>query len=176
MAQALDYYLKAETYYLYFDKQANAEARRLYGQAVDEERKKEKPEFARPFSDLAYSILHAWLFNWDPDASLDEAHGLAMEAIEIADNDYYTRWIMAAILLYQRQFDASESGYDEAMSLAADQAIPEEQRALRAEALRLWGDHVQGSCGVADGAVAGPSGAAEPCGAGCVSPSNARSR
>ena len=47
---------------------------------------------------------------------------------------------------------------------------------LRAEALRLWGDHVQGSCGVADGAVAGPSGAAEPCGAGCVSPSNARSR
>lgn len=138
MAQALDYYLKAETYYLYFDRAANAEARRLYRQAVEEERKKEKPEFARPFSDLAYSILHAWLFNWDPSASLDEAHDLAAEAIEIADNDYYTRWMMAAILLYQRQFDESERGYNEAMRLAVEQAIPEEQRALRAD----WADYL----------------------------------
>ena len=138
MDRALEYYVKAETFYLYFDRAANAEARRLYQLAVDEERKKAKPEFARPFSDLAYSILHAWLFNWDSSATLEMANDLTMEALDIADNDYYSRWMRAAIRLYQREFADADSGYEEAMALAADQAIPEEQRALRVD----WGDYL----------------------------------
>lgn len=138
MAKSLEYYLKGDTYYHYFDRNANAEARRLYRLAVDEERAGERPDFARPFSDLAYSILHAWLFNWDVEASLEEAHRLAVQAVEIAADDYYPRWMLAAVLLYLRRYEESDTAYREAMSLAADQAILEEQRALRVD----WADYL----------------------------------
>lgn len=138
MDRAFDYYVKAETYYLYFDRASNGEARRLYAQAVAEERQKSERNVARPFSDLAYTMLHAWLFNWDPDVSLEVANDLATEALDIADNDYYSRWIWSAIQLYRRNYDAAHNGYRDAMELAASQAIPEEQRALQVD----WADYL----------------------------------
>lgn len=133
MKKAREYCLKAETYYLYFGKAANAEAQRLYRQAIELD-----PQCGRALADLGYTILHAWLFNWDAKASLDEALGLCERARSVDCENYYWRWMMADIQLYRREYEEADRLYGEAMERSVDQAIPEEQRALRAD----WADYL----------------------------------
>jgi tetratricopeptide (TPR) repeat protein len=135
--KAFDYYLRGWTFYLYFRKDSNAEARRMYREAI-----RLDPEFARAHSDLAYSLLHAWLFNWDSAATMEEAQRHADEALRIDGNDYYSHWILGACQLYRRDFDRAAASYDKALDLAKQQAIPEYIGALRvdrAEMLLLTG-------------------------------------
>jgi tetratricopeptide (TPR) repeat protein len=141
MNKAFDYYLRGWTFYLYFRGDSNAEARRMYREAI-----RLDPSFARAHADLAYSLLHAWLFNWDPAVTMQEAQRHADIALGIDPNDYYTNWIAGACQLYRREFAQATASYDKALQLAASQAIPEYMGALRVdrgEMLLLTGNSAQ---------------------------------
>jgi tetratricopeptide (TPR) repeat protein len=89
--------------------------------------------FARAHADLAYSLLHAWLFNWDAAVTMEEAQRHADMALGIDPNDYYNNWIAGACQLYRREFAQAAASYDKALQLAASQAIPEYMGALRVD-------------------------------------------
>ena len=126
MNKAFAYYLRGWTFYLYFRGDYNGEARRMYREAI-----KADPKFARAHADLAYSVLHAWLFNWDSASTMEEAQKHAEAALKLEPDDYYNNWIAAACHLYLRQFDKATAAYDKALELAKSQAIPDEISALR---------------------------------------------
>jgi tetratricopeptide (TPR) repeat protein len=126
--KAFDYYLRGWTFYLYFRGDSSAEARRMYREAI-----RLDPGFARAHADLAYSLLHAWLFNWDAAATMEEAQSHAEAALKIDKNDYYSNWIAAACHLYRREFDQAARSYDKALDLAHSQAIPDDIGALRVD-------------------------------------------
>ena len=98
----------------------------MYREAI-----KADPKFARAHADLAYSVLHAWLFNWDSASTMEEAQKHAEAALKLEPDDYYNNWIAAACHLYLRQFDKATAAYDKALELAKSQAIPDEISALR---------------------------------------------
>lgn len=131
MDQALDYYLKGETYYLYFDPAANAEARRLYGEAAER-----NPTFARAHSDLAYAMLHAWLFGWDMAITITDIRQRAEHGRDLDNDNYYGHWVLADAYLYCREFDLARSTHEHARYLAKWQAIPEDMRAVHTD----WAD------------------------------------
>lgn len=123
---------KAETFYSYFRRDANAEARRLLLQAIEID-----PNRAQAYAELAYADLTAWLYNWDPAiTSLDEALSRAERAVACDECDYYNHWILADVHLYRRDFDQAAQLFEVARKKAADQAIPEEQRAMQVD----WAD------------------------------------
>lgn len=131
MEKTLQYILKGDTFYLYFRRDANAESRRLYQEAI-----KLDADFARAYADLAYSQLHAWALNWDDAVTMDDALVNADRAVALDDQDYYHRWVRAAVYLYRKEFDAARAEYDVARQMATQQAVPEEQRAVDAD----WAD------------------------------------
>lgn len=122
---------KAETYYVYFTRDANAEARRLLRRAIEID-----PKCALAHAELAYAQMTAWLYNWDEKITdLDEALKLAKAAVRLDDN-YYNLWVLADVQLYRREFDAADKTYGMVREKAASQAIPEEQRAVHVD----WAD------------------------------------
>lgn len=122
---------KAETYYSYFTKQANAEARRLLQQAVDM-----APKLGLAHAELAYAELTAWLYNWDPKLpNLDNAMKHAQAAVD-DERDYYNLWILADVHLYRREFDEAAGIYEEVRAAAGKEAIEEERRAVHVD----WAD------------------------------------
>lgn len=131
MEKKFQYILKGDTFYLYFRKDANAESRRLYQEAI-----KLDSNFSRAYADLAYSQLHAWVLNWDDAVTMDQAFDNAQQAIGIDDKDYYHHWVLAAVHLYRKEFDPARATYDVARQMAVQQAVPEEERAVRAD----WAD------------------------------------
>lgn len=123
---------KAETFYSYFRRDANAEARRLLHQAIEMDSNR-----AQAYAELAYADLTAWLYNWDPAITdLGEALAHAERAVACDEHDYYNHWILADVHLYRRNFDKAAQLFEVARKMAADQAIPEEQRALQVD----WAD------------------------------------
>lgn len=137
MTKAFDYFLRGWTFYLYFRRDANLEARRMYEEAI-----RADPKFVRAHAELAFSMLHAWLFNWDASVTMDRAKAHVDAALRIDPEDYYSQWISASCDLYRRDFDRSSASYDRALVLAQAQAIPDDIAALRvdrAEMLMLTG-------------------------------------
>jgi len=109
MPAALNYLVKAEIFSAYFNKSANAEAQRLYLEAI-----KADPTFARPCADLAYAILQAYLYNWydgDETNALAEMNTRAQEALTKDPTDSYNRWVMADVCLYSKDFANAAKHY-----------------------------------------------------------------
>lgn len=133
---------KADIFYHYFRSDANAEARRLYREAI-----KLNPLLSQPFAELAYAELTAWLYNWDPSmTSLDDTLVHAQTAISNEGSDYFSVWVLADVHLYRREFDKAKNTYDVVLAMAKEQAIPEEERAIHvdwADMLLLTGDAKQ---------------------------------
>src|SRR5688572_20523432 len=124
--------IKADVFYHYFRSDANAEARRLYQEAV-----KLDPSLSQPYAELAYAQLTAWLYNWDPAMeNLDQALFNAKEAVENGDSDYYNHWILADVRLYRKEFDLANQAYQVALDFAKEQAVVEENRAVHVD----WAD------------------------------------
>jgi tetratricopeptide (TPR) repeat protein len=137
MDKAFDYFVRGWSFYLYFRRDANAEARRMYEEAI-----KLQPDVPRYHADLAYSLLHAWVFNWDDKVTMAQAASAADRAMALDAKDYYSNWVRGAVYLYEKDHANAETCYDTALRLAAVQAIPEDTRGLRvdwAEMLTLTG-------------------------------------
>jgi len=109
MKSALSSLLKAEAYSAYFSKRANAEAQRLYQEAIDADN-----TFARPCAELAYAILQAYLYNWyegEPADAIQKMNFWADKALEKDPDDPNNIWIKTDVSLYSKDFDAACSGY-----------------------------------------------------------------
>lgn len=135
--------IKGEMFYHYFRRDANAEAQRLYKEAIELD-----PSLSLPYAELAYAQVAAWLYYWDPAMkNLDEALSIAQQGVANAqsrnENEYYAQWILADVHLYRRDFGLAEKTYQIALDLAKTQAVEEEQRAMQvdwADMLLLTGD------------------------------------
>ena len=139
MDKATQLIIKGDVFYHYFRRDANAEAQRLYQEAI-----KTDPSLSQPYAELAYAQLNAWLYNWDPSMNdLDQALFNAKEAVERDDSDYYNHWILADVRLYRKEFGLASDGYQVALDFAQAQAVPEELRNMHvdwADMLLLTGD------------------------------------
>lgn len=127
---------KGDIFYHYFRRDANAEAQRLYKEAI-----KLDPSLSQPYADLAYAQLTAWLYYWDPEMeNLDGALANAKQALANAklrkENQYYAQWILADVHLYRKDFGLAEETYQIALDLAKTEAVAEEQRAMHVD----WAD------------------------------------
>jgi adenylate cyclase len=123
---------KADIFYHYFRSDANAEARRLYQEAINL-----NPSLSQPYADLAYAQLTAWLYNWDSEMeNLDQALFNAKEAVEKGDSEYYNHWVLADVRLYRKEFDLANEAYQVTLEFAKDQAVAEEERAVHVD----WAD------------------------------------
>lgn len=139
MSKTFDYFLQGWGLYMRFSAQANAEARIAYQKAIDADA---SGEFYRAHADLAYSLLHAWFFNWDKGVTLQNAKDALQKTPANCHSDYYYLWIKAALHLYSRDFDAARAVYQTCWNAAQKEAIPEDLEALRvdrAEMLLLTG-------------------------------------
>ena len=113
MPMALDNLLKAEVYLTYFSKDAYKAARRLYLEAIDTE-----PELARPYTELAYAVLQAYLYNWyegKPEDAIQEMKDLVAKALDKDPQDPYNIWVKADVMLYCKNFDGAHSTYENAL-------------------------------------------------------------
>jgi tetratricopeptide (TPR) repeat protein len=135
--------IKGDVFFHYFRRDANAEAQRLYKEAI-----KLDSSLSQPYADLAYAQLTAWLYYWDPTMTdLNEALANAKQAVANAkcrkENEYYAQWILADVHLYRRDFELAKDTYEIALDLAKTQAVEEEQRTMHvdwADMLLLTGD------------------------------------
>jgi predicted Zn-dependent protease len=137
----LDYFVHGWSLYMRFNKAANAEAREEYKNSIAE-----NPNFCRAYADLAYSILHAWLFNWDKTVSLQDAKDVLAKAPKACEDDYYFLWVKGALHLYSRDFVNATALYQRSWNMAQSVAIPSDLDALkvdRAEMLLLTGNAKQ---------------------------------
>lgn len=139
MSKTFDYFLQGWGLYMRFTAQANAEARIAYQKAIDAD---VDGEFYRAHADLAYSILHAWFFNWDTKVTLQNAKDALQKTPAKYHTDFYYLWIKAALHLYSREFDDARTEYQNSWNAAQKDAISEDLEALRvdrAEMLLLTG-------------------------------------
>lgn len=133
---------KAEVFYNYGRRDANAEARRLYNEVI-----KLDPSRLQTYADLAYAELTAWLYNWDPDMTdLEQTLGHAQTAATGDPTDYYYQWILADVYLYKKEFGLARDTHEIARNLVSQQAVDEEAHAVHvdwADMLLLTGDAKQ---------------------------------
>ena len=137
----LDYFVHGWSLYMRFNRAANAEAREEYKNAIAE-----NPAFCRGYADLAYSILHAWIFNWDKTVTLQAAKDVLAKAPVSCKDDYYFRWVSGALSLYSRDFADADTLYKQSWNMAQQDAIPSDLDALtvdRAEMMLLTGNAKQ---------------------------------
>src|SRR3989441_11976 len=75
--EAYDYVLRGMEYQRRTTKEANAEARKMFGRAVELD-----PDYAMAYAALGWSHLQAWQFQWSRDAeTLQRAFELARKAV-----------------------------------------------------------------------------------------------
>ena len=146
MTETLNYLIKAEIFSAYFNKKANAEAQRLYQEAINADASK---TFSRPCADLAYAILQAYLYNWhvgDPKNAIAEMNNWAQEAVRREPNDPYNDWIQADVFLYSKDFGKAATNYTKLGVPKNTLPLPAEEWAFSvdyADLLLLSGDAKQ---------------------------------
>ena len=100
-------------------KEANLHARRLFEQAADI-----APDYGRTYAALSRTFLHEWRYAWaaSPEACLDRAVALAVEAITHDSLDARGYSELGFGHLYKKQHDASVAAYERAIELNPNDA------------------------------------------------------
>jgi TolB-like protein/class 3 adenylate cyclase len=100
-------------------KEANLHARRLFEQAADI-----APAYGRSYAALSRTFLHEWRYAWaaSPEACLDKAVALAVEAITHDSLDARGYSELGFGHLYKKQHDASVAAYERAIDLNPNDA------------------------------------------------------
>ena len=104
-----------------FSQEGNTEAQRLFRRSIELD-----PEFAGPYSWLAYAIVLSMVyFDADPQSeALDEALRYARKAVEIDDQDAMTHLIVGRVHLARREYDLALSEAQISMELNPCHAHP----------------------------------------------------
>jgi adenylate cyclase len=125
--EAYDLILRAREIWLRWGKENNDEAQRLQEKAIELD-----PEYARAYTDLAWALVHDYLYYGGPKESLERAIEVALKAVALDYEDYMNHWDLGYVFLHQRLYDQAMTAYEKALALNPNDA---ELIALRADAL-----------------------------------------
>ena len=106
---AMDYWCNGENYAAYAQKNANIEARDLYAKAIAADQ-----TFARPWADLAYAYLQAYIYHWwdgDPADVLNAMNTNIQGAVARGATDQYVLWVQADCYLYLKDYANAIAAY-----------------------------------------------------------------
>ena len=96
-----------------FDAANEAEARRLFKQAIELD-----PEYARPYALLAFAFCREWDSDMSgSDAALDQALALAKRAVELDDGQETCLAALGFVQMCRSSFDLAEHYYTRALAL-----------------------------------------------------------
>jgi len=99
-------------------REANAEARRLFVQALDLD-----PNYARAYLGLAWTQLQSWQFLWTADReSLARARELAEKAMALNDTLVGAYYVLAQVHLWMKEHDRAIAKAEQAVGLAPNDA------------------------------------------------------
>jgi hypothetical protein len=131
----LEFYIQGAQAARQMTPRSNRIARRFFKAAIAA-----RGDFARAHGYLSYSLLLAHLHGWnrddiaeDNDVTLEKVLEHAQLAREHGGDDYENHWSLAAACIYSRDFSTGMDSYDDALSLAATQAIPHNLSCLKVE-------------------------------------------
>ena len=99
-------------------REGNAEARRLFRQALELD-----PNYAGAYAGLAWTILQSWQFLWSRDrATLQQARDLAERAIALDNALAEGHLVLGQIYLWQKEHDRAIEQAESAVALAPNDA------------------------------------------------------
>ena len=115
--EAYDLRLRAFEIFLRWGKENNDEARRLQEKAIELD-----PEYAIAYADLAWSLVHDYLYYGGPEESLEHAFEAARKAVSLDYENYYNHWCLGYIFLHKRLYDQAMTAYEKALALNPNNA------------------------------------------------------
>src|SRR5207247_5718654 len=103
--EAYDDVLRGLEYHRRTTKEANAEARKMFGRAVELD-----PDYAMAYAALGFAHLQAWMFQWSRDAeTLQRAVELAQKAVERDDSLAGPYRLMGQVSLWEKEPAVTEA-------------------------------------------------------------------
>jgi adenylate cyclase len=99
---AYDYFLRGDKYYDLFTKEAHAQARQMFEQAVALD-----PQYAEPYVMLGWSYWVEWLYQWgEGPQALERAFGLAQQALTVDSSLAGAHLLLGGLYLWRdRQYE-----------------------------------------------------------------------
>jgi len=94
-----------------------AQAKTLYEKAIAAD-----PDYARPYANLAMTLVWEVYSKWAPEESLNQAVELAKEAIARDDGEAWGHWALGAAFLKLGHFDQAIAEYERALALNPNDA------------------------------------------------------
>jgi TolB-like protein/Flp pilus assembly protein TadD len=115
---AYDSLLRGMDYFNRFTKEANAQARQLYEQAIALD-----PQYALAYTCLGFTHWTDFTFQWSQDPqSLERAFELAQKAIALDASEPYVHMLLGAVYLRQKRFEEAIAEAKEAITLDPNNA------------------------------------------------------
>ena len=116
--EAYDYVLRGMEYQRRTTKEANAEARKMFGRAVELD-----PDYAMAYAALGWSHLQAWQLQWSRDAeTLQRAFELAQNAIARDDSLAGPHSLLSQVYLWKKEHERAIAQAERAVALAPNDA------------------------------------------------------
>jgi adenylate cyclase len=116
--EAYDLVLRGQDEYKRTTREANVQARRLYGRALDLD-----PDYARAYVGLSWAHLQSWQFLWSTDPeSLERARELAERAVALDDTLANGYSLLGQIYLWKKEHDRAIAQAERAVALAPNDA------------------------------------------------------
>ncbi len=116
--EAYDYVLRGMEYQRRTTEEANAEARKMFGRAVELD-----PDYAMAYAALGWSHLQAWQFQWSRDAeTLQRAFELAQKAVARDDSLAGPYRLLSQVSLWQKEHARAIAQAERAVALAPNDA------------------------------------------------------
>jgi adenylate cyclase len=130
--EAYDAFLRGQEYHSRFTKEATAQARQMYEQALVLD-----PQYAEAAAFLCWTYLAEWVFHWSADPqNLERALALAQKAIALDDSLPVAHSLLSWIYAEQHQTDLALAEGERAIALDPNNA---DSYALQAQALSFAG-------------------------------------
>ena len=119
--KAYDYYQRGWEAYFGFTKEANNQAREYFEKAI-----KLDPDYALAYAFLTWIHVNdspsRWGWGKDPERSLDFALEVALKAVSLEPDNYYSYWALGFAHLHRRDYDRALAGYERALALNPNDA------------------------------------------------------
>jgi tetratricopeptide (TPR) repeat protein len=117
--EAYDYYLRGTESLWRFTKEANAQARQMFEQAIELD-----PQYAEVYAGLGMTYNLARLYQWSPDPAqaLERAFALAQQAVALDDSLPTAHGLLSLIYLFKKQYEQALAEAERTITLAPSSA------------------------------------------------------